>query len=151
MSQEDNKGVIITRKVFFSSGSSSVCVLLSCQVFPNNNGVVKQKRKPKKYWVTVRPQSEKYQIKPSVMAMEKRHRYIFFSYERLVLLAWLTLSRGVLDAEGGRLFGLILSGQPGEDTVSLLRKVKQRKKGNFIKWVELRWLAERTSRCVACG
>lgn len=52
-------------------------------LFPNNSEVEKQKRKHNKYCVTVRQQSEKYHTKPKVMAMEKRHRYIFFSYKRL--------------------------------------------------------------------
>ncbi len=64
----------------FSFVSSSVCVLLSLPAFANKSGVEKQKRKHRKYCVTVRPQSEKYHTKPRVMAMERRHIYIFFFF-----------------------------------------------------------------------
>lgn len=89
-----------------SFASSSVCVPLSRPLTADSSGVEMQRRKHK-YWVSVRPQSEQYQTKPRVMAMEKRHRYMFLPYNRLFLLVSVTSSLTVLHSARVGLFAHI--------------------------------------------
>lgn len=111
-------------------------MLLSRQVFPNNSGVENQKRKHKKYCVTVRPQSEKYHTKPRVTAMERRHRYIFCpSYSALFLLVSLALSRCVLHTARAALLVHIFGKREG-DAVSSKQEAKRRKNGELYEAAE---------------
>lgn len=139
-----------------SSVSSSVWVLLSRLIFCNKRGVEKQKRTHRKYWMSVRPQSEKYHSKPRVSAMQKRHRYMFPPSRRF---AFYNSGRWLWDMTCARLvahivfffFFLSAPGKKKKKTVfPFLRKWNSGRKSTLLNLSKL-WLAAGNPRVVVCN